>query len=131
MKVEQMSEPITGAAAAVGGFKALGGAASTAAIGAGMASFVVMSMTKPKTEQEWRVALVCTIAGSIGGGAGLVQYLGIQRWAQDPFGLAALFGLSFACGLPAWALVRALFKWMEKRKDADIAEIVKEVKEAM
>ena len=119
-----MSEPITGAAAGVAGWKLLSGLAATGAVGAGVAAFVVMSMTKPKDEKEWRVALASTLVGSIGGGAALVRYLGIQHWAQDPFGLVAMIALSFACGLPAWALVRALFRYIEKRKDADITEII-------
>jgi hypothetical protein len=126
-----MSEPISGAAAGVAGWKVIGGVAGFGAIGAGLAAFVVMSMTKPKSEQEWRVALVSTVAGSIGGGSAVVRYLGIQQWALDAFGLAALFGVAFGCGLPAWALVRALFKWIEKRRDADIAQIVDEVRETL
>lgn len=119
-----MSEPISGAAAGVAGWKLLSGLAATGAVGAGVAAFVVMSMTKPKDEKEWRVALASTLVGSIGGGAALVRYLGIQHWAQDPFGLVAMIALSFACGLPAWALVRALFAYINKRRDADITEII-------
>lgn len=129
MKVQDMSEPITTGAAGVAGWKLLSGLAATGAIGAGFAAFVVMSMTKPKDEKEWRVALASTLVGSIGGGAALVRYLGIQHWAADPFGMVAMLALSFACGLPAWALVRALFNYLNKKKDADLAEIVKDVKE--
>lgn len=126
-----MSEPFSGAAAGIAGWKALSGLAGMGAIGAALASVVVMSMTKPKTDQEWRVALISTVVASIGGGAWVVRYLGIQHWAHDPFGLAAMFALVFVCGLPGWALVRALFKWLEKRKDADIAQIVHDAKEAL
>lgn len=100
------------------------------AIGAGLAAFVVMSLTRPTDEKEWRVALACTLVGSIGGAA-LVRYLGIQHWAHDPVGLVGLLCAVFACSLPAWGLVRALFKYLEKRKDADLADIVKDVKEAL
>jgi hypothetical protein len=131
MKAQNMSEPISGAAAGVFGFKALGGLAGVGSVGAGLAAFVVMSMTKPKDDKEWRVALACTIVGSISGGSALVQYLSIQHWSQSPFGLCALFGLAFACGLPAWALVRALFKWIEKRRDADLLELAQEVKKVL
>lgn len=123
-----MSEPISGAAGAAAGWKIIGGLAGMGAIGAGLAAFVVMSMTRPKDEKEWRVALASTLVGSIGGGAALVRYLGIQNWAHDPVGLVGLLCAVFACGLPAWALVRALFKYLEKRKDADLAEIVAEVR---
>jgi hypothetical protein len=129
MKVQNMSEPISTSAAGVAGWKIIGGLAGMGAIGAGLAAFVVMAMTKPKTDQEWRVALICTLVGSIGGGAALVRYLGIQHWVQDPFGMVAMLAVVFACGLPAWALVRALFIFIDKRRDADLAQIVHDVKE--
>lgn len=130
MKVQKMSE-ITSAAAAAGAttLKAIGGLAAGSGIGAGLAAFVVMSMTKPATDKEWRVALASTIAASIGGGAALIKYLHIENWSADVFGLAGLGGLMFACGLPGWALVRALFVYLNKRKDAGLDEIVKDVKE--
>lgn len=131
MKEKSMSEPISGTAAGVAGWKIIGGLAGMGAIGAGLAAFVVMAMTKPKSDQEWRVALVSTLVGSIGGGAALVRYLGIQHWAQDLFGIVAMLALSFACGLPAWALVRALFIYLDKRRDADLIEIAKDVKGSM
>lgn len=124
-----MSEPISGTAAGVAGWKIIGGLAGMGAIGAGLATFVVMAMTKPKSDQEWRVALICTLVGSIGGGAALVRWLGIQHWAQDPFGMVAMLAIVFTCGLPAWALVRALFIFIDKRKDAGLDQIVKDVKE--
>ncbi len=126
-----MSEPISGTAAGVAGWKIIGGLAGMGAIGAGLAAFVVMSMTRPQSDQEWRVALVCTLVGSLGGGAALVRYLGIQHWVQDPFGMVAMLAVVFSCGLPAWALVRALFLFLEKRKGADLAEIVRDVKEVI
>ncbi|WP_091876820.1 hypothetical protein [Massilia yuzhufengensis] len=126
-----MSEPFSGTAAGVAGWKVIGGLAGMGALGAGLATFVVMSMTKPKSDQEWRVALVSTLVGSIGGGACLVRYLGIQHWVNDVFGMVAMLALVFACGLPAWGLVRAWFKFLDKRKDADLADIVKEVREVI
>jgi hypothetical protein len=131
MKEQTMSEPITGAAAGAAGWKIIGGLAGMGAIGAGLAAFVVMSMTRPTDEKEWRVALACTLVGSIGGGAALVRYLGIQNWAHDPIGLVGLLCMVFACGLPAWGLVRALFKYLEKRKDVDLVDMVKEAKEVI
>lgn len=118
-----MSEPISTGAAGVAGWNILGGLAGTG-IGAGLAAYIVMSMTKPKTDQEWHVALICTLVGSIGGGAALISWLGIQRWANDVFGLVGMFGIAFACGLPAWLIVRALFLYIDKKRDADITEII-------
>jgi hypothetical protein len=126
-----MSEPISGAAAGVAGWKIIGGLATLGALGAGLAAFVVMALTKPKDETEWRVALACTLVGSIGGGSALVRYLGIQHWVQDPFGMMAMLALAFTCGLPAWAVVRWAFNYINKRRDADIVEVVKEGKGAL
>lgn len=124
-----MSEPISGTAAGVAGWKIIGGLAGMGAIGAGLAAFVVMAMTTPTDTKEWRVALACTFVGSIGGGAALIKYLGVENWSHDLLGLIALGALIFACGLPAWAAVRALFKFTNKRRDADLADIVRDVKE--
>lgn len=129
MKENEMSEPISGTAAGVAGWKIIGGLAGMGAIGAGPAAFVVMSMTKPKDEKEWRVALACTLVSSIGGGSALVRWLGFQHWVEDPFGMIAMLMFAFACGLPGWALVRALFKYLDQKKDAGIDEIVKDAKE--
>lgn len=123
-----MSEPISTGAGGVAAWKLLGGLAGMGAIGAGLAAFVVMSLTKPKTDQEWRVALICTLVSSIGGGSALVRWLGFQHWAEDLLGTIAMLAFAFACGLPGWAIVRALFKYLDNKKDADLAEIVKDVK---
>lgn len=124
-----MSEPISSTAAGVAGWKLLGGAAGAGAIGAGLASVVVMCAMTPRSPKEWAVGIISTVAASVGGGAAAIQHFGLQSWANTPIGLVAMFGLVFACGLPGWALVRALFNYIEKRKDADLAEIVKDVKE--
>jgi len=123
-----MSEPISTGAAGLFGWKAITSLASTGAVGAALAAIVVMSMTPPKSKQEWRVGITSTVVGSIGGGFCLIRYLGIQHWAQDPIGLVAMLGLVFACGLPAWALVRALFKYLDKHKDDDLVEMAEDVK---
>ena len=124
-----MSEPLsTGAAGAIGWAK-IGGLAGVSGIGAGLATYVVRTMTKPKTDQEWHVALITTIIGSICGGAALASYMGWQAWADNVIGLMGLIGVCFACGLPSWLIVRALFAYIDKKRDADIADIVKDVKE--
>lgn len=129
MKEQQMSEPISTGAVGVFGWKALGGLAGMSGIGAGLAAYVVMTMTKPRDDKEWHVALLCTLIGSFCGGPALVMYLGIQHWIFEPFGLMGILGICFACGLPAWLVVRSLFAYIEKRKDADITEIIRDVKE--
>jgi len=129
MKANQMSEPITTGAAGAIGWAKIGGLAGVSGIGAGLATYVVMTMTKPKTDQEWHVALITTIIGSICGGAALASYMGWQAWADNVIGLMGLIGVCFACGLPAWLIIRALFLYIDKRRDADITDIVKDVKE--
>jgi len=123
-----MSEPISGTAAGVAGWKIIGGLAGMGGIAAGLAAFVVMAMTTPTDKKEWRVALASTLVGSIGGGSAVIKYFGVETWSHDLLGLMAQGGLMFFCGLPAWAGVRALFKFTNKRRDADLAEIVKDVK---
>ncbi len=138
MKAQNMSEPLSTGAAGFAGWKFIGGLAGAAGIGAGVASYIVMTMTKPKDDREFRVSMASTIAGSLLGGAAAVKYLGIEHWAKDVIGLMGMGGVMLTCGLPAWLIIRALFHYMEKRKDADITEIiadgaqaVKAVKEAI
>jgi hypothetical protein len=116
-------------AGGVAGWKLIGGLAGAGAIGAGLASIVVMCLMKPRSSEEWAVGLISTVVGSVAGGAAVIQHFGLQAWVNSPIGLVALLGLAFSCGLPAWALVRWLFNFIIKRRDADIAAIVKEAKE--
>ena len=43
-------------------------------------------------------------------------------------GLVALGGVIFGCGLPGWAIVRWVFNFIEKSRDAGIEEVTREVK---
>lgn len=124
-----MSEPISGAAGAAAGWKIIGGLAGVGGIAAAIATYVVMMKTKPKDE-EFGPTIACTLVGSLGGGAAAIKYLGIEHWSNEVIGLVGMGSIIFTCGLPAWLLVRAFFKYMEKRKDADLAEIVAEVRNA-
>jgi hypothetical protein len=64
-------------------------------------------------------------------GAMAVQYFGLQEWVESVTGLVALGGLIFGCGLPGWAIVRWVFNFIEKNRDAGIDEVAKEVKEVL
>jgi fucose permease len=88
-----------------------------------------MAMTLPKTVREFTVAMISTSVSSICGGAFVVRWLGIAHWVNDDAGMIAIGGIIFVCGLPAWVLVRAWFKWAEKRRDNDLAEIVGDLAE--
>lgn len=123
-----MSEPISGAAAGAAGLKLLGGTAVAAAIGAGLASVVVMCMMTPRSPKEWAVGLISTIVFSIGGGAAVIQHYGLEAWALKPVGLVAMLGLVFACGLPGWAIVRWLFNYIEAKRNATLADVVRDVR---
>ena len=123
-----MSEPISGTAAGVAGLKALGGAAG---IGAGLSALVVMCMLTPRSPKEWAVGLTTTVISSMCGGAFVIEHYQLQSWMNSPTGLMSAIGVVFACGLPGWAVVRWLFNFIEKNKANDIAEIVKQVKDAI
>lgn len=128
MKETFMSEPISGAGAAAVGWKMLGGAAAAAAIGAGLAAVVVMCMMTPRSPKEWAVGLISTVVLSIGGGSFVIEHWQLQHWAQSPFGLLSMLGLVFACGLPAWAIVRWIFNYIEKNRAATITDVVRDVR---
>jgi hypothetical protein len=128
MKDQAMSEPISGAAAGAAGFKLMGGAAGVGAIGAGLAAVVVMCAMTPRSPKEWAIGIISTVVASVGGGAAVIQHYGLQSWSHTEFGLIAMLGLVFACGLPGWALVRWLFNYIAKRNGSDIKDIIDEVK---
>lgn len=128
MKVHNMSEPISGTAAGVAGWKLIGGLAGVGAIGAGLAAIVVMCAMTPRSAKEWAVGVISTVVASIGGGAAVIQHFGLEHWALTPFGLVAMLGLVFACGLPGWAIVRWLFNYIERRKEADIGDVIRDAK---
>lgn len=94
-----------------------------------LAAIVVMAMTLPKTVREFTVAMISTSVSSICGGAFVVRWLGIAHWVNDDAGMIAIGGIIFVCGLPAWVLVRAWFKWAEKRRDKDLAELATDLDE--
>jgi hypothetical protein len=87
-----------------------------------------MCMMPPRSRQEWVVGLVTTVLGSVSGGAAVVQHFGLQAWAHDYVGLMALVGVAFACGLPAWMVVRWGFNYMVARQSSGIDEVVAELR---
>src|SRR5690606_34153617 len=108
-------------------WKAVGGMAGMGAIGAGLATLVVMCILRPRTQSEWIVGVISTVVASISGGAAVIQHYELHHWANNPVGLVAMLGLAFACGLPGWAVVRWAFNFFDKRRKADIAEVVGEI----
>lgn len=123
-----MTDPTTsGAAGAAAGWKLIGGAAGALGLGATAATIIVMLMTPPRSSREWAVGLISTVMGSIAGGAAVIEHFGLQAWMSSFNGLLAVLGIAFACGLPAWAVVRWVFTYIDKRRASDIAEIADEV----
>ncbi|MCY1531305.1 hypothetical protein D9M68_665260 [compost metagenome] len=76
------------------------------------------------------MAIVSTLVGSLCGGAFVVRWFELSHWANDDVGMIALGGVIFSCGLPAWVLVRAWFHYAERRRDASLPDMVKEIREA-
>lgn len=116
-----MSEPLSGAA---GGYAL---SKFIPILGPVLATIIVMCLATPQSKREWTAALTSTVAMSLFGGSFIVSYLGLNSWAQDSIGLMGITGICFACGLPAWVVVRALFAWMAKQKDKDLAELARAV----
>ena len=120
-----MAEPSSSAAGGYAAYKL----AIALGLPAGIASVVVMLWVQPKSPREWTLALICTIAGSLYGGAYSVRHFGLQDWGQTFEGELALGGIRLLCGLPAWVIIRAAFLWVEKRKGKDIVELLTDAKE--
>lgn len=130
-----MAEPSSSAAGGFFLWKAIGGLAAFAAIGAFLASIVAMCMMTPRSPREWAVGLISTVISSLAGGAYAILKLGLhQSLPEDPaalyLALMAGLGIVFACGLPGWAVVRMMFTFLEHRKDKDLLEVANEVREA-
>jgi hypothetical protein len=121
-----MSEPASSAAAGIALYKL--GAFGFFAVLAGV---VVMAMTLPKTVREFCVAMTSTVVFSICGGAFVVRWFELTDWVNDDMGVIAIGGVIFACGLPAWVLVRAWFAFASARKDKTLLELVLEIKSAL
>lgn len=121
-------EPTTSAAGGYAGWKLLMWIAGAGTMGALLASIVVMCVMTPRNAKEWAIGLISTVVCSIGGGATVIQYLELQHWAHNPFGLVAMLGLVFVCGLPGWAIVRWVFNYIHKREGQGIDDLIKEWK---
>ena len=122
-----MAEPSSSGAAGYAAYKL----AMALGLPAGIAAVVVMLWVQPKSPREWAMALICTVAGSLYGGAFAVRYFALQGWSDTFDGELALGGLRLLCGLPAWVIVRAAFLWAEKRKGKDIVELISEGKDIL
>lgn len=123
-----MEPTSSGTAVGMIGWKLIGGLAGLGAIGAGLAAIVVMCVLEPRTRQEWALCLIPTVMSSIGGGSFVIIHYSLQAWAYDLFGLMAMLGVVFTCGLPGWVIVRILFNYLNKVKNKDILEVANELR---
>lgn len=126
-----MADPASSGAASAVAFKAVGGASAVVAGGASLAAVVVMLMTPPRSPREWAVGLISTVVSSIGGGAAAIEHFGLHQWVNSPIGLCAIGGLIFASGLPGWAIVRWIFNFIDRNRDASIDQVARNVKEIL
>lgn len=121
-----MTEPATTATAA---FLKIYGIAIVMILSAALITLVVMMIRMPRNPQEWAVGLICTVVSSITGGSFFIIKFGLHDWVHDIWGVLALGGFFFACGLPGWFLVRVTTNFMDQRESKNIVEIVQELKE--
>lgn len=124
-----MSEPTTTAAGGFALWKLFGGLAGFAAVAAFLATIVSMCMMTPRNAREWAVGIISTVMCSLCGGAYAILRLGLLHpLPTDPqaeyLAVLTALGVVFACGLPGWAVVRAVFTWLIKRQGKDIGELV-------
>lgn len=122
-----MAEPVSTAGATA--FFKVYGIWIVAVLCAALIALVVMLIRMPKSPNEWAVGLICTLISSFTGGSFLIVYFELHAWAVDPFGVVALGGLFFACGLPGWAVVRWTTTFIAQREGKTIIEVVRELKE--
>jgi hypothetical protein len=120
-RMDTMAEPASTTAAGSGAFKL----ASALGLSVPLVAVLVMILTQPKSAREWAAWLISTVAGSIFGGAALVQYFELTSWLNDgPVGIAAIAGVIFAAGVPFWVIVRAFFKYAEMNRDKGLLDLI-------
>ena len=140
MKATMPIETTTAAGGAlikIFGVPVLAGAAATA--------FAFLFMW-PKTLKEAFMRLMCTIATS--GIAGPFLVIAVHSWWPSLFdsakAVAALYGadpalgvlfvsgpLLVVAGLPAWWVIGGVVRWLDRRKDKDIGEMVHDAVEVV
>ena len=89
---------------------------------------VVIMMRFPRSPQEWAVGLICTVVSSLAGGSFIIVRWGLHEWVTDIWGVIALGGFFFVCGLPGWAIVRWTFNFINRQEGKTIFEVLREIK---
>ena len=120
-----MAEPTTSGAAAGGawlikmyGLKLIAGAIAVA---------ISFAFLWPKSAKEGVVRIACTMGGSMLFGEAAQSFVHSQLawWPRTHESSMIIF---VAAGLPAWWLLGAVFRWLDKRKEKDIGELYQDAK---
>lgn len=106
------------------------GAAIAVTLAIAAVATVVIMMRFPRSPQEWAVGLICTVVSSLAGGSFIIVHWGLHEWVTDIWGMIALGGFFFVCGLPGWAIVRWTFNFINRQEGKTIFEVLREVKKA-
>ncbi|MEG0653124.1 MAG: hypothetical protein RR479_13010 [Acinetobacter sp.] len=106
------------------------GAAIMVTLAIALGEAVVIMMRLPRSPKEWAVGLICTVVSSLTGGAFIIVKWGLHEWVTDIWGMIALGGFFFVCGLPGGAVVRRTFNFINKQEGKTIIEVVKELKKS-
>lgn len=91
-----------------------------------MVSAVVFMTRMPRSPQEWAVGLICTIVSSLAGGSFVIMKWSLHSWATDIYGVMAIGGVYFICGLPGWAVVRWITTYISESEGKNIVEVIRE-----
>jgi hypothetical protein len=91
---------------------------------------VVFMTRMPRSPQEWAVGLICTVVSSLAGGSFIIIKWGLHEWVTDVWGMIALGGFFFMCGLPGWALVRWTTTFIAQREEKNILDVFRELRKA-
>ena len=105
------------------------GAAIVVTLAIILVATVVIMMRLPRSPQEWVTGLICTVVSSLAGGAFIIVKFSLHQWVTDIWGMIALGGFFFICGLPGWAVVRWTFNFIEQREGKTLVDIIHEFKE--
>lgn len=125
-----MSEPVSGSGAGFAIGKAFG-LPLLLIVGFVFVWLTVVMTRPPRSSREWVVSLLCTLAGSFGVGGFVIAKYNLHVIADTWLGGMGLAGIIFACGLPAWAIVRFVFTEIDMREQQGqgIVQVIKEIKD--
>ncbi len=109
-----MTEPVS---TTIGGFAAWKafGMTIVVAICVMAVAAVVLMMRMPRSPREWGVGLITTVISSLAGGSFIIIKFNLHAWATDVWGMIALGGFFFTCGLPG-GLLSVGFSTISKRR---------------